>query len=134
MKKITKMSIVKHAKHVTTTKVSKKEGNLTIAQKKEISVKEIFKLAIETNSKCYMLSFNTPDKRKYSLNDIIAELLKNGYLYNGNVEYVLTHSILFLSSYNLSPLQKFINSKFKDLKFVLVRLNRGTFPKLRYCY
>ena len=79
-----------------------------------------------------MLSFDTPNARICKINDIIAELVKNGYL--SKMEPTLKNSILFLSPYNLCPINKFIHKHFPDLKFVLVRLNRKTFPTLRYCY
>ena len=124
---------IKQAKKMTTTSVVKqRKGKLSISEKKELSIKTFIKFAIESKGKCYMLSFDTPDARICRINDIIAELVKNGYM--TKMEPTLKNSILFLSSYNLSPLNKFINKKFPSLKFVLVRLNRNSFPALRYCY
>ena len=124
---------IKQAKKMTTTSVVKqRKGKLSISEKKKLSIKTFIKFAIESKGKCYMLSFDTPDARICRINDIIAELVKNGYM--TKMEPTLKNSILFLSSYNLSPLNKFINKKFPSLKFVLVRLNRNSFPALRYCY
>lgn len=124
---------IKQAKKMTTTSVVKqRKGKLSISEKKKLSIKTFIKFAIESKGKCYMLSFDTPDARICRINDIIAELVKNGYMIK--MEPTLKNSILFLSSYNLSPLNKFINKKFPSLKFVLVRLNRNSFPALRYCY
>ena len=116
------------------TRITKKGERLTISQRKEISIKMIYQLAKETNSKCYMLSFNKPDGRKYGVDNIIAELLKNGYFCDGQIVHALKNSFLFLSSYNLPSIQKFIHNSFSDLKFILVRLNRSSFPALKYCY
>lgn len=124
---------IKQAKKVTTTNVVKqRKGKISISERKKLSIKTFIKFAIESKGKCYMLSFDTPDARICRINDIIAELVKNGYM--TKMEPTLKNSILFLSSYNLSPLNKFINKKFPSLKFVLVRLNRNSFPALRYCY
>lgn len=124
---------IKQAKKMTTTSVVKqRKGKFSISEKKKLSIKTFIKFAIESKGKCYMLSFDTPDARICRINDIIAELVKNGYM--TKMEPTLKNSILFLSSYNLSPLNKFINKKFPSLKFVLVRLNRNSFPALRYCY
>ena len=125
--------IVKKTKKMKTTNVVKqKRGKLSISEKKELSIKTFIKFAIESKGKCYMLSFDTPDARVCKINDIIAELVKNKYM--EEMEPTLKNSILFLSSYNLSPLNKFIHKNFPTLKFVLVRLNRDSFPALRYCY
>ena len=124
---------VRQTKNVKTTSVVKqRKGKLSVSEKKELSIKTFIKLALVSKGKCYMLSFNTPDARVCKINDIIAELVKNGYM--EKMEPTLKNSILFLSSYNLSPLNKFINKNFPTLKFVLVRLNRNSFPALRYCY
>lgn len=123
---------IKKSERVTSSKIVKQKGGVTIIDKKEVSIKTFIRLAIETKGKCYMLSFDTPDRRSCKVNDIIAELLKNGYL--TSIEPVLKNSILFLSPYNLSPINKFIHKNYPNLKFVLVRLNRNSYPALKYCY
>ena len=131
MAKSTKKTIV--VAKTNETMISKGLGKMRVSVK-ETQVTAIFQEAIKTRSKCYMLSFNKPDKRKYDIDNIIADLLKNGYLYEGKLNLVLKQSMLFLSSYNLNPIQKFLHKEFPDLKFVLVRLNRRSFPSLKYCY
>ena len=124
---------VRQTKKLTTSnKVVAQKGKTTFCSKREVSIKTFIKTAIETKGKCYMLSFNTPDRRSCKVNDIIANLVKNGYLLT--VEPVLNNSIFFTSPYNLSPINKFIHNEFPNLKFVLVRLNRKSFPVLKYCY
>ena len=124
---------VKQTKKLTTSnKVVAQKGKTTVYSKREVSRKTFIKTAMETKGKCYMLSFNTPDSRSCKVNDIIANLVKNGYLLT--VEPVLNNSILFTSPYNLSPINKFIHYEFPNLKFVLVRLNQKSFPVLKYCY
>lgn len=123
---------IKQTKQLTITRKQLNRKKLAILEKKELSIEILIKKAIETKSKCYMLSFDTPNARICKINDIIAELVKNGYL--SKMEPTLKNSILFLSPYNLCPINKFIHKHFPDLKFVLVRLNRKTFPTLRYCY
>ena len=128
----TKKIRIKQKKQLVTTKKIKQKGKLSCVEKKVQSITTILQLAIETKGKCYMLSFNTPDGRTCKINDIIAELVKYGYL--SAMEPVLKNSILFISAYNLCPLNKFINKTFPNLKFVLVRLNRSSYPALKYCY
>lgn len=127
----TKVSIKQHRKEKTSRVIYLKK-KLTVSEKKELSIKTFIKLTIESKGKCYMLSFNPTDGRSCRINDIIAELIKNGYM--TDMLPTLKYSILFLSSYNLSPINKFIHNNFPNLKFVLVRLNRKSFPALKYCY
>ena len=94
---------IKQAKKMTTTSVVKqRKGKLSISEKKKLSIKTFIKFAIESKGKCYMLSFDTPDARICRINDIIAELVKNGYMIK--MEPTLKNSILFLSSYNFKKL------------------------------
>lgn len=131
MSKTTKTTIL--VSKTKETRIAKGNGKMSVSVK-ETQVTAIVQEAIKTKSKCYMLSFNKPDKRKCDIDNIIADLLKNGYLYEGKLNLVLKQSMLFLSSYNLNPIQKFLHREFPDLKFVLVRLNRRSFPSLKYCY
>ena len=88
---------VKQTKKLTTSnKVVKQKGKTTFSNKREVSIKTFIKTVIETKGKCYMLSFNTPDRRSYNVNDIIAHLATTGYLLT--VEPVLNNSILFTST------------------------------------
>ena len=129
---ITNVTIKQTKKVATSKKLTQRKGKLSIAVKKEESIKIFLKYAVETRGKCYMLSFDTPDRRSCRINDIIAELVKQGYL--SQMVPTLKNSVLFLSAYNLTPLNKFIHENFSDLKFVLVRLNRNSYPALKYCY
>ena len=119
-----------NAKHVQQTKVSP-SGKLTKSEKTQLTIINMFKL-VKTNNACFMLSFNKPDERKYSINDVMINLIKNYMLSDIKFEFALKNSILFLSEYSVVKLQKHIHDSFPDLQFVLVRLNRHDIPKLKY--
>ena len=126
--KIKTQVLVKKQEKTTITKSKLK----TKISHKETLVLAFMKEAKNTNKKCFMLSYNKPDNRSFSINDVLAELLKNSFVYSAQA--VLTNSILFISDKNVVPIQNFIHEHFKELKFVLVRVNRKDYPRLRYCY
>lgn len=114
------------------TTIRKENGRLTIAQNKQSSISEILILAQKEKRKCYLLCYNDFDKRSFSKEEIIANLVTAGFVSDSRIEQVLSHALLFLSEHNLLPVQKFIHNTFPKLNFVLVRVNRSNFPKLRY--
>ena len=122
---------IKGAAHLHTEKretVITSDG--TLIQSVTTNDLSVFVEAVQQSKKhCYMIGVNGRNKKK--LNDIVAFLFEHKML--TNVFSGIDASRLFLSPANLIPLQKKIAENFKNLKFVLVRLNRSGFPKQRYC-
>lgn len=114
-------------KQVVQGKIGEKEILIAQEREREVLLVNFYEKAKNSAHKCFMLSFNKPDGRCYSLNDIIATLLKQKML--SDVLQPLDNTILFLSSENLVPIQKKLRELFPTFEFVLVRINQGAYPK-----
>lgn len=110
--------------------VRKNARELVIDQTESVYV-EWWQLAKKEKKACFMLSFEHPDGRKMKVTDMVGQLALDSMF--SHVKQPLKTSILFVSDKRLLTLQNHIHNKFPELKFVLVRLNRDGFPKLRYC-
>lgn len=124
---VTAIKASQKQKHILYGKIGDKEVLIDQEREREVLLVKFYEKAKNNANKCYMLSFNKPDGRSFTLDNVIAELFKQRIL--SDVLQPLDNTILFLSTENLVPIQKKLHQLFPSFKFVLVRINQGAYPK-----
>lgn len=108
------------------------DGNKIV--KETITIEKLvieMKKSITKVVKCYAFSYDIPSKQKIYAYQIVDYLLSE-LCYNDKIIRPAKSTLLFLSTENLIKVQKKLNKKFPTINFVLVRLNRRYFPKIKY--
>jgi len=100
----------------------------------KISIQDIvlkMQNSVKDGLACYLLSYNIPAKQKIYFYQIADYLLDN-VVANKAIVRPIRSTLLFLSTETLPQIQNKFSNHFPHITFVVARLNRTDFPKIKY--